>query len=178
MRILTLLVFALLTLLVATSAGATDRVPDSALQLRILSREGMVLSVEVTNLTDDIARFNAVGLYFVPDNSDAPQRLGVVTPGQVATPDGAWTNASDTFDVAAHRSIRMKLVSYCIDEHRRTPGQTTYHLASRRMPTSLAEALAGAARTATSSGQDVQRAIWRVRATMPVALIGDSRVTE
>jgi hypothetical protein len=199
MRLLTLLLFAV-TLLVVAPASAADRLPDSVVQMRIVSRDTMEFVVEVTNPSDDVARFDAIGLYFVPEGkgedtkSAEPQRLGVVTAGQIATNDSGWIDTTDVIDVAPHRSVRVKLAAYCIDSKRESPKPTTkYRLSSRRMPTALTTALAGAAHTVTSLGYNpegarpgttpqhysehslTQLAIWRVRAQMPVALVGDTR---
>jgi hypothetical protein len=205
MRSLTVLLFAILMLLVAAPAGATDSLPDSVVHLRILARDGETFSVEVTNPSDDVARFDAIGLYFLPEtNPKQPQqesqRLGIVSAAQVSMADGSFVNAKDDgLDVAPHRSITLKLTTYCIDAKRSGPtALTKYHLANRRMPSALTRALAGAAQTVTNLGYDpeglradanrrprvaaaydVQRAIWRVREAMPVALIGDThRVAE
>jgi hypothetical protein len=200
MRILALVLFALLTVFVAVPASAAGGVPDSAVRLRIVSHDGVSFSVEITNPSDGVARFDAVGLYFVPDrasSAEEPQRLGVVSAGQVAAADGTWINATDVIDVAPHAAIKVKLTTYCIDAKRHSPSLTTkYHLANRRMPTELTRALAGVAHTVESIGYDpggagaetrlpggsyylTQKAIWRVRESMPVALVGDAhRVTE
>ena len=193
MRIVAVVLFALLTL--AAPANAAD-VPDSAVQLRILSRAAMIISIEVTNPSDNVARFDSIGLYFIPDASaEEPQRLGVVSAGRVATADGRWVAATDIIDVAPHASIRVELTTYCLDVKREAPPSTMgYHLASRRMPTALSTALAGAARTVASLGYDpegarpdahldragsvsaeTQKAVWRVRAAIPVPLLGDRR---
>ncbi len=205
MRSLTVLLFALLTLLLAAPAGAADSLPDSVVHMRILAREGETFSVEVTNPSDDVARFDAIGLYFLPETNpkqpdQEPQRLGIVSSAQVAMADGTFIDAKDdVLDIAPHRSMTLKLTAYCIDAKRSGPtGATKYHLANRRMPSALTRALAGAARTVANLGYDpegahadmnrrphvaapydVQRAIWRVREAMPVALIGDThRVAE
>jgi len=150
-----------LTISAAANADEERRlVPDSAVTLRIVERNGEELAVEVTNPTADVATFNRVGLYFVPVGppGDSPQRLGVVEGDEVTS-------------VAPHQTIRVTLQGYCLDEHRSSPdAKTHYTLASRRMPTDLTHALAGAAHHTS----DPQRAIWRVRAQSPTKLIGDS----
>ena len=164
MRFAIALLFGGLALSVSVGASADDDrrlVPDSAVTMRIVQRSGDDFVVEVTNPTDDVASFNRVGLYFVPVGppDDSPQRLGVVDGDQVAR-------------VAPHETMRVTLSTYCLDEHRSAPdGKAHYVLASRRMPTDLANALAGAAHDA----RDPQRAVWNVRAQSPAKLIGDSR---
>ncbi len=180
MRILAVLLFTL-TLSVTAPARAADRVPDSAVQLRIVSRDSVSFVVEVTNPLDDVARFDGIGLYFVPDTASDEQRLGVVAAGQIAKAGGGWVDAADVTSIDPHKSIRLKLTTYCLDEQRAAPEQSTsFHLASRRMPTALTIALAGAARTVASLPKTndrydaTQQAVWRVRTSMPVALIGDA----
>ncbi len=152
-----------LALSISTGANADEArrlVPDSSVTLRIVERNGEEFVVEVTNPTTEIATFNRVGLYFVPAGppDDSPQRLGVVEGDQVAR-------------LAPHETMRTNLTTYCLDEHRSSPKEKTqYTLASRRMPTALANALAGAAH----QGHDVQRAVWNVRAHDATKLIGDS----
>ncbi len=190
MRVVTVLL-ALVVLLVTPRASA-DRVPDSAVQLRIVERDDVGFLVEVTNPSDAVARFDAIGLYFLPSSKEEPQRLGVVSAGQIQTA-GRWTDTSDIVDVAPHASIRIELTTYCLDAHRVRPSDTVaYHLASRRMPTALAGALAGAARmvaheqSTPSHGEEltsarqseqahnlVQQAVWTTRDRMPVSLLGD-----
>ncbi|HEY2367721.1 MAG TPA: hypothetical protein VGH87_15095 [Polyangiaceae bacterium] len=154
-------VVALLTVSAGANADEARRlVPDSPVTLRIVERHGEEFSVEVTNPTTDVASFNRVGLYFVPVGppEDSPQRLGVVEGDQITR-------------LAPHETLRVDLTTYCLDEHRGSPKEkTSYVLASRRMPTDLANALAGAAH----GGRDVQRAVWNVRAHSPTKLIGDS----
>ncbi len=160
MRTLAIFLFALVAVCVALPASAADRlVPDSAARLRIVSRSALTFVVEVTNSSDDPTRFDAVGLYFLPDGSE-PQRLGVI-------------NAPDVATLAPHTSITLTLQTYCLDEHRAGPTDAThYQLASRRMPTALTSALAVAARG--TAPQNVQQTVWRIRETMPVTLIGDT----
>jgi hypothetical protein len=152
-----------LALTVSASANADEAsrlVPDSSVTLRVVERSGESFTVDVTNPTADVATFNRVGLYFVPAGppEDSPQRLGVV--------DG-----NDVARLAPHETIRVTLQGYCIDEHRGAPQpKTHYVLASRRMPTDLTNALAGAAHQTNNP----QRAIWQVRAQSPTKLIGDS----
>lgn len=193
MRLLTGLLLALLAILIAAPARAADPLPGSALQLQILSRSGDELSVQITNPSDDVAHFDPVGLYFVPEVGGVePQRLGVVSAPRAANGDGVAV--ADAFDVAPHRSITVQLTSYCLDAQRAAPSaQTRYHLANRRMPAALSTALAGAAKTITNLGYDpegmrpdprgrsqmngsaaIQRAIWRIRGAMPVPLVGDT----
>jgi hypothetical protein len=160
MRLPVAALFGVLALSVSMGANADERklVPDSSVTLRIVERHGEEFTVEVSNPTSEVATFNRVGLYFVPVGppDDSPQRLGVVE-GDVAR-------------LAPHETVRVDLTAYCIDEHRASPGaKSQYTLASRRMPTDLTNALAGAAH-----GRDVQRAIWLVRAHDPTKLIGDS----
>jgi hypothetical protein len=152
-----------LALTVSTSANADESrrlVPDSPVTLRIAQRSGEEFVVEVTNPTDEVATFNRIGLYFVPVGppDDSPQRLGVVDGDSVAR-------------VAPHETLRVTFNAYCLDAHREGPKPTTqYTLASRRMPTDLTNALAGAAHNT----RDPQRAVWDVRAHNPTKLIGDS----
>lgn len=156
-------VIGVLALTVSTGANADEArrlVPDSPVTLRIVERSGEEFTVEVTNPTADVASFNRVGLYFVPVGppDDSPQRLGVVEGDQITR-------------LAPHETLRVDLTTYCLDEHRGSPQpKTGYVLASRRMPTELSNALAGAAH----GGRDVQRAVWSVRAHDPTKLIGDS----
>ena len=156
-------IFGVLALSVSTGANADEArrlVPDSAVTLRIAERHGEEFVVEVTNPTADFASFNRVGLYFVPlgPPDESPQRLGVVDGDSVAR-------------LAPHETLRVTLGTFCIDEHRAAPDEKThYALAGKRMPTDLANALAGAAHDTT----DPQRAVWRVRAQSPTKLIGDS----
>jgi hypothetical protein len=187
MRILTMILFAFVVLTAAIPANADIRsVPNSALQMQILTREGTTFVVAVTNRTDDMARFDGIGLYFLPDSTseEAPQRLGVVSPGQIEVGEGQWKDVGDVVDVAPHRTVKVRLTSYCIDEKRGGPRELTrYSLASRRMPSQLVTALAGAARTAESSAKHgqatalTQQAVWKVRGAMPVTLVGDTRPT-
>lgn len=155
--------FGVLALTVSTGANADEGrrlVPDSSVTLRIAQRSGEEFVVEVTNPTDDVATFNQVGLYFVPVGppDDSPQRLGVVEGNSVVR-------------VAPHDTLHVTLSAFCLDAHREGPKPTTqYTLASRRMPTDLTNALAGAAHGAN----DQQRAVWDVRAQNPTKLIGDS----
>lgn len=149
-----------LTLPAANADEARRLVPDSAVTLRIVERDGERFVVDVTNPTTDVATFNQVGLYFVPlaPADESPQRLGVVEGDSVAR-------------LAPHETLRVTLQAYCLDEHR--PGPETkahYALASRRMPTDLTHALAGAAH----ASRNPQRAVWDVRAHDATKLIGDS----
>ena len=152
-----------LAVTVSATANADEErrlVPDSSVTMRVVERSGEQFVVDVTNPTADAATFNRVGLYFVPAGppDDSPQRLGVV--------DG-----NDVARLAPHETIRVTLQAYCIDEHRGGPQpKTHYVLASRRMPTDLTNALAGAAHQTNNP----QRAIWQVRAQSPTKLIGDS----
>jgi hypothetical protein len=160
MRTITIL-FGLLLLTLATVAGADEGrvyVPGSSVTLHVVERQGESFVVDVTNATDAAASFDRIGLYFVPiGNEDPPQRLGV-TEGLAAV------------QIAPHATTRLTLAAHCLDEHRGGPKEkSVYHLAGRRMPTALTTALAGAA----AQNQSPQRAIWRVRAQMPTALIGD-----
>jgi hypothetical protein len=155
--------FGVLALTISTGANADEArrlVPDSPLTLRVVERSGEQFTVDVTNPTADVATFNQVGLYFVPAGppEDSPQRLGVVEGDSVAR-------------LAPHETLRVTFQAYCLDEHRGGPQEKTHYvLAGRRMPTDLANALAGAAH----GGHDVQRAVWNVRAHDPTKLIGDS----
>jgi len=163
MRLPIAAILGVLALSISTGANADEArrlVPDSSVTLRIVERNGEEFVVEVTNPTAEIATFNRVGLYFVPSGppDDSPQRLGVVEGDQVAR-------------LAPHETMRTNLTTYCLDEHRGSPKEKThYTLASRRMPTELSNALAGAAH----QGRNVQNAVWQVRAHDPTKLIGDS----
>ena len=153
-----------MALTVSAGANADEArrlVPDSSVTLRVVERHGEEFVVEVTNPTTEIASFNRVGLYFVPlgPPDDSPQRLGVVEGDRITR-------------LAPHETLRVDLTTYCLDEHRGSPkDKTQYVLAGRRMPTDLANALAGAAHD-----RDVQRAVWRVSAERHTPLVGDSRL--
>jgi hypothetical protein len=199
MRIFAIVLFAFAALTLATPAFA-EPVPDSALQMRVLSRDGETFVVEVANRSDNLAHFDGIGLYFIPTAEEAPQRLGVVASGQIET-QGTWKDAPSIVDVAPHQTIKVKLDSYCLDQQRESPKATvSYHLASRRMPAELMIALAGSARTIASTGYDpelkgssnqnarrvtspaqvsslTQAAIWRIRTAMPMPLQGEVRPT-
>ena len=177
---------------IASPVAADDAtwVPDSGLQLQIVRRDSEDFSVVVTNPSDSPQRFDPVGLYFIPTSTsrETPQRLGVVT--------------GDPLAVASHQSIRVVLPAFCLDEHRQGPTNEHYVLARRRMPKTLTEALAGAARTVAAQGYDTdaqdtnrfeqaarihmdpqmrqdmihtatQSAIWRIRQAMPATLMGE-----
>ncbi|HEY1959869.1 MAG TPA: hypothetical protein VGH28_29880 [Polyangiaceae bacterium] len=194
MRLLRHLLVALLVVLTfAVNAAADPVVPGSALQLAIVSRAHLSFSVAVTNPTDAPATFDGTGLYFVPlAKEDEPQRLGVVTPGRFAsTPNAAeaWGGIS----VPAHATVQIALTSYCLDNHRSSPQETTqYRLADARLPATLSTALATAARSIATTGSEpketvqrtmpvrsswtnprTQSAVWRIRAEIPTPLIGD-----
>jgi hypothetical protein len=155
--------FGVLVLTASAGANADEArrlVPDSAVTLRVVERDGERFVVDVTNPTTDVATFNQVGLYFVPAEApdDSPQRLGVVDGDHVAR-------------IAPHETLRVSFMTYCLDEHRGAPEtKTHYVIASRRMPTDLANMLAGAAH----GSNNPQRAIWQARAQSPTKLIGDS----
>ena len=114
MRILGMSMFVLAALCIAAPAGATDRlVPDSAARLRIVSRSALTFSIEVTNPSDEPTRFDAVGLYFLPDGS-GPQRLGVASAPAATT-------------IPPHGTLALTLQTYCLDEHRAGPSETTHY---------------------------------------------------
>jgi hypothetical protein len=175
MRHLTLLLLTLLALTLAgpVSADQTKPVPGSTLTLRIVKRDTETFRVQITNPTDQDVEFNPVGLYFVPlkeNEEEEPQRLGVVSPGQLAIGRDQWMDVGEVINIAPHRSAEVKLTSYCLDAKRNSPTATTsYYLAGRRLPPALLTALAKAA----SSPQTAQDAIWKLRAAMPTSLVGD-----
>lgn len=192
-----ILVALALTFAIPVSAGG---VPNSALQLDVVRRDGETFLVVLNNPSDSVVSFDAVGLYFVPDptkNDESPQRLGVVTPGQIATSGTEWKDAGSVLQLAPHQSILVKLASYCLDSQRRSPSeQTQYHLASTRMPSQLKDELARVAWTISNLGFDpettsgvqpvqhptpaatsalTQQAVWRIRQASKVSLAGETR---
>jgi hypothetical protein len=144
--------------------------------MRIVSRTDDTFVVDVTNPSNEPAPFDSVGLYFVPDSAgrgEPPQRLGVVGAAKRVMPNGERLALPEAFKLAPHQTLRVvEMTAYCLDEYREGPTvKSTYHLASKRMPTALLEALAVAAQNTTRP----QAAVWTTRAAMPVALLGESR---
>ena len=176
------LLFALLVVLTLATTAAADRpVPGSPLQLWIIGRANTSFTVAITNPTDAPATFDGTGLYFVPvAKAEAPQRLGVVTPGHLSSTANA-AEAWNGIPVAPHATIQVTLTSYCLDVGRHAPPEESqYRLADSRLPSVLSEPLAREARTiATSpsaSFSATQSAVWRIRGQMPaVTLLGETR---
>ncbi len=167
-------ILTLLLLAIVGPARADARlVPSSSVELEILGRNRTEFVVDVTNRSDTPARFESIGLYFVPNSGEAAQRLGVVTAPRVVTPGGESVG-EEVMTIAPQQTVRLVLTAYCLDEHREGPDvKTNYHLAGRRIPTALSDALAGAAQSAIHDHQDPQRAVWDVRAKMPATLLGE-----
>lgn len=167
---------ALLALTIAPHASA-DTVPGSSLQLEIVSRQWMTFTIDVTNRSDNPSAFDSTGLYFVPDStSDSPpQRLGVATPPELA---GTQVEVASPVTLPPHSTLHLVVPAYCLDQHRAGPqANTTYHVAGMRMPAVLSSAIASAVQNVhaprgTDAHDAIQSAVWSVRETTPVVLIG------
>jgi len=175
------LLFAVLVVLTLAPTAAADRpVPGSSLQLWIVGRANTTFTVAITNPTDVPATFDGTGLYFVPvAKAEAPQRLGVVTPGHLSsTPNVA--EAWNGIPVAPHATIQVTLTSYCLDVGRHAPPEESqYRLADSRLPSMLSDSLAREARTIarspSASYSSTQSAVWRIREQSPTTLLGETR---
>jgi hypothetical protein len=77
----------------------------------------------------------------------------------------AWVSAPATLSVAPHQTIKLRLTSFCLDEHRDGPAGR-YHVAAKRLPPRLLAAL-------TPTEMHNQVAVWRIRETMMISLEGD-----
>ncbi len=174
MRWSALLLLALLLFVVSTQARAdAGSVPSSPVRLRIVARSGFTFTVDAVNPSDAPVPFDSVGLYFVPqpEPGETAQRLGVVSAPRVMT---AGAESGGAVTIAPRQTVRLVLTAYCLDEHRSAPTpKTTYHLANRRIPTALSDALASAVQSAVHDRRDPERAVWAVRAQMPVTLVGE-----
>lgn len=180
MRLRHLLLAVVVVLTLATTAAADRPVPGSSLQLWIIGRAHTSFTVAITNPTDTPATFDATGLYFVPvAKAEAPQRLGVVTPGHLSSLPNA-AEAWNGIPVAPHATVQVTLTSYCLDVNRQgPPEEAQYRLADVRLPSELSDSLAREARTIarspTASYSATQSAVWRIRGEMPaVRLLGET----
>ena len=185
---------ALVSLVSSTAHAAKGFAPVPAMhgekaqpfELRIVSYDGSTngaLTVEVRNKTKTAAKFDAQGLYFIPQMSpnNAPQRLGAA--GQLQTQNqNVWTYG-ENITIAAGETLRIKLDVFCIDSHRASPtSETPFALAKDRLPQQLssnirssakkaADAVGGYAAPAAKSS--MQGEVWRNRDEKWIELEGE-----
>jgi hypothetical protein len=170
------------------AAAADDRfhpVPGGeGLELRVVSyghgAHGEMV-VEVRNAGAAEARFVASGLYFLPDDNDAAQRVGMVGAMRV----GSEAARASAIAVASGQTRRVRFDVFCIDEHRHAPGHDqAFTLAASRMPPALIVAIDDATasvrsriKVAPTADQlaDLQGDVWQARRDVRVRLLGEQR---
>jgi hypothetical protein len=148
----------------------------TTLQIRQLDFSGGAsghIVVEVRNPARQVQKFQARGLYFVPDGNaqSAPQRVGAVGPFEMVQPG---------------ETVRLKLHTFCLDSHRGSPGKGQgYKIARERLPKELMKQNeAAASRALKSKGgkidaaqSEIQSDVWKNRNKKWIMLEGE-RVDE
>ncbi len=157
------------------------------LEIQVKRYEGSTngqLTVEIRNRTQRAVKFEAGGLYFVPEQNanDAPQRLGAAGPFSVRKQTSAWEH-SDGYTLTPNSQVEVKLDVYCIDSHRRSPRTgDVFRVAVERMPAELTRSIqsdvSSAARTnggyaAPAAKSAMQSEIWKNRNKKWVELDGE-----
>ena len=196
----TLCVSALAALVLLLSAAGTARADRafrplpgaSGLKMRTVAYDGSTngrMIIEVKNTARTARRFEAAGLYFIPegDPEKAPQRLGAAGPFQIATDrtDGKPGAALETLQIAAGQTVRLELHVFCIDSHRPSPtSQTPFRLAARRMPKALRQKIQAGTSTivrkhsgklAPAATGEIQSHVWKARDEKWIKLEGERR---
>lgn len=168
----------------AVADDAFHPVPDSGgLELRVVRYGKRVhgeMRVEVRNPTGAPLTFTASGLYFVPDDTYAAQRLGVA--GRMRAGSEGARSSQVALGPGQVRSVSLDV--FCIDEHREAPSaDQAFTLARSRMPARLSAAieartLATQARSgplSTEQEQLMQGQVWDARRTVRFRLQGERR---
>jgi hypothetical protein len=166
-------------------------VPGAPLQIRATTYNGSTngaLTVEIKNPSKSAQKFQAAGLYFVPEGNpdSAPQRLGAVGPMQiVAENDKEVTELV----VAPGATVEVTLDVFCIDSHRSSPSpQNVFHVGSNRMPKELVQTIEKSADKAVHAKRsmgapaprkaakgDIQSEVWKSRDSKWVPLAGEGK---
>ena len=164
------------------SAGA-----PRALEIQVQRYEGSTngqLTVSIRNPTDRAVKFEAGGLYFVPEQNanDAPQRLGAAGPFAVQKQSGGF-QPSDGYTLSPNSQVEVKLDVYCIDSHRRSPRTgDVFRVAVTRMPADLTRSIQSDTNTAArqnggyaapAAKSAVQSEIWKNRNKKWIELDGE-----
>jgi hypothetical protein len=161
----------------------------TTLQIRQLDFSGGAsghIVVEVRNPARQVQKFQARGLYFVPDGNaqSAPQRVGAVGPFEVREGQG-WQRKEELM-VQPGETVRLKLHTFCLDSHRGSPGKGQgYKIARERLPKELMKQNeAAASRALKSKGgkidaaqSEIQSDVWKNRNKKWIMLEGE-RVDE
>ena len=157
------------------------------LEIQVRRYEGSTngqLTVEIRNPTTRTVKFEAGGLYFVPEQNanDAPQRLGAAGPFAVRKQSGSFEH-SDGYTLSPGSQVEVKLDVYCIDSHRRSPRTgDVFRVAVERMPVELTRSIQSDASTAArqnggyaapAAKSAVQSEIWKNRNKKWVELDGE-----
>lgn len=184
-----------LSLAIATPALAAPPetwVPETtgkpAVKMQVKGYEGSSngeLTVEISNPGKAPARFDAQGLYFVPngDPDDAQQRVGAVGPFRVVSEQSTKSVTEWTLPPGGSATIKMDV--FCIDSHRRSPRTgDAFKLATTRMPKALtreisresdeaAQKVGGYA--APEAKSSVQSEVWKARDKKWIKLEGEGK---
>ena len=195
MRALCVSVLAALALLLSAAGTARAErdfrpLPDApGLTMRTVAYDGSTngrMIIEVKNTGRTARRFEAAGLYFIPqgDPEKAPQRLGAAGPFQVAAA-GAAGATLETLSIAAGQTVRLELHVFCIDSHRPSPtSRTPFRLAARRMPAALRQKIQAGTSTivkkhrgklAPAAASEIQTHVWQARDEKWIKLEGERR---
>ena len=140
--------------------------------------------VDVKNVGKASARFQAQGLYFVPDGSpeQAPQRLGAAGPFQVRE-QGDWKD-KEKLSLKAGETRQLKLQVFCLDSHRSSPdGEQGFSVARERLPRELRRTISsGAEQILEKNGKKmpaakgaIQSHIWSTRNKKWIKLQGERK---
>ena len=167
-----------------------NSVPNSKLQIRAVEYDGSTngtLTVQVKNPQKTAVKFQATGLYFVPEGNpdEAPQRLGAVGPMRLAT-DAKETNE---LEIAAGATLEVKLDVFCIDSHRPSPSpRNVFNVGATKLPKELARTIenraniavdkakaSGAAAPRPAAKADIQSEVWRSRDSKWIELDGEGK---
>ena len=140
--------------------------------------------VDIKNAGKAEARFQAQGLYFVPNGSpeSAPQRLGAAGPFQTQE-QGKWQE-KEKLSLKAGESRRVKLQVFCLDSHRSSPGSDQgFSVARDRLPKDLRKTISsGADEIFVKNGKKmpaakgaIQSHIWSTRNKKWIKLQGERK---
>ena len=140
--------------------------------------------VDIKNAGKAEARFQAQGLYFVPNGSpeQAPQRLGAAGPFQ-SQEQGKWKE-QEKLSLKAGETRRLKLQVFCLDSHRSSPGsEQGFSVARDLLPKDLRKTISqGAQEIFVKNGKKmpsakgaIQSHIWSTRNKKWIKLQGERK---
>lgn len=140
--------------------------------------------VDIKNGGKAEAKFQAQGLYFVPNGSpeSAPQRLGAAGPFQTQE-QGKWKDKEE-LSLKAGESRRIKLQVFCLDSHRSSPGsEQGFSVARDLLPRDLRKDISkGAEEIFVKNGKKmpaakgaIQSHIWSTRNKKWIKLQGERK---